>query len=491
MRSKMQSELADNHGRVGLPASPRGRQQARLTRHTPVAPRQKRLYSASDHGTPVVIPAGLFAAAQRDGGWGPFAESFLRMNRSALEALDVGAELAASSEGINVRLVPGGHTGAIPLRSALTGQVAGGFVVRPRFGWAGVGRVLTEIGWQAAPQFLDLPLVPGSGREVPPWVLAGPVLARFAELLRALRPGYRDLEAVVRQPRGTILWGLYANSSLIRGRWDHLPCRFPDLQADTQLRRMVRWALERVHHDLVAIGGRDPIALALALIAAQLLDGLRDVKPLMPARDDLYRTLGSRELFDAVLVRGMEAIAWVLEERGLGGGRELDGLAWHLPLDRLWEAYVEAIVRRETALTGGEVRVARRGETTFPVLWSNPIHRSLGHLAPDIVVRRRGSVRVFDAKYKAHLAELDEIGWHRFAAAAQEAHRADLHQILAYAALYEAEDITATLIYPLRHNTWQALRERGQDISSADLLRGGRRIRLELRGAPFGRVDPD
>jgi hypothetical protein len=72
----------------------------------------------------------------------------------------------------------------VPLRSAQTQSVVGGLVIRPRFESAGVGRVLHETGWAAAPEFLDLSLVPGSGREIPPSVLAGPVISRLAENCR-------------------------------------------------------------------------------------------------------------------------------------------------------------------------------------------------------------------------------------------------------------------------------------------------------------------
>jgi 5-methylcytosine-specific restriction endonuclease McrBC regulatory subunit McrC len=188
------------------------------------------------------------------------------------------------------------------------------------------------------------------------------------------------------------------------------------------------------------------------------------------------------------LERGIEALGWIVDERGLGGGRQSDGLAWSLPLDRLWESYVESWARREAAKVGATVKVARLRETVFRLDWSDPVHRSLGHLAPDIVMRRGRSVQIIDAKYKAHLVELDEHGWHRFAAETREAHRADLHQVLAYAGLFDADDITATLVYPLRLSTWEALHDRGRDISRADLLSGGRTLRLELRGLPFGHV---
>jgi 5-methylcytosine-specific restriction endonuclease McrBC regulatory subunit McrC len=368
----------------------------------------------------------------------------------------------------------------------MTGQVEGGLIVKPRFGWLGVGRILQETGWHAAPEFLESPLVPGSAREVPPWVLAGPVLARLEALLKSLSPGYREAEEVLLQPRGSIVWRSYVSGSLARGAWHHVPCRFPDLTTDPTLRRHVKWALERIHRDLLGVGGTDVVALSLAALAVRLMDSLADVAPMMPRKQELdRRMMGNRVLGDALL-RGIEAIAWIVDERGLGGGSERDGLAWMLPLETLWESYVENVYRREAADTGGEVKVGRLGQTLFPLHWSDPTHRTLGHLVPDIVVTRGRSVQVVDAKYKAHLAEVEESGWRRFEDETRDAHRADLHQILAYASLYEAEEITATLVYPLRRSTYSMLRERNRDRSYAELFHGGRTVRLELRGLPFG-----
>jgi hypothetical protein len=70
----------------------------------------------------------------------------------------------------------------------------------------------------------------------------------------------------------------------------------------------------------------------------------------------------------------------------------------------------------------------------------------------------------------------------------REAHRADLHQILAYASLHEADDVTATLVYPLRSSTFSVLQEQHRDCATAELFHGGRHVRLELRGLPFGVV---
>jgi len=118
--------------------------------------------------------------------------------------------------------------------------------------------------------------------------------------------------------------------------------------------------------------------------------------------------------------------------------------------------------------------------------WTDASCRSLGHLAPDMVVRGGDWLWIVDAKYKAHLAEMDEAGWHQVQEETRASHRADLHQILAYAGLYDATTIRASLVYPLRHSTWQALHATGRDTSRAQLHCGGRNLTLELRGLPFG-----
>ena len=181
--------------------------------------------------------------------------------------------------------------------------------------------MLVATGWAGAPEILDYPLVPGSGREVPAWVLAGPVLKRLDELLRSLRRGYRVQDAVLKQPRGHIMWSSYTTHSLGRGRWTDLPCRFPDLDTDPILRRMVRWALQRVRDDLAVVGGVDSVARLLVAIADELLSTVRDVQPLAPSRSELGRLTSGDSILDASLRRGLEALGWIVDERGLGGGR--------------------------------------------------------------------------------------------------------------------------------------------------------------------------
>jgi len=458
--------------------------------HLGDTPRSQPLLHAVDNGAPVAVPPQPYVAASREGGWGPHLDPFLARNRAALESLALGPRIIAGREGVRLELQPGGRAGAVPLCSAVTGQVSGGMVVAPRFGWAGVGRVLSVTGCGSGPEFLPQPLVPGSGREVPPWVLAGPVLHRLADLLAHLRPGYRERIEVRRHPRGQIQWSSYLSRQLPSGKWHHLPCRFSELETDSRLRQAVRWTLERLRNDLTEQSTSDLVAILLTTLARQLLEQVADVPARRPKRGELDPPLMGGAVASAAFREGLRAIGWIVDERGLGGGRSSDGLPWYLPLEQLWERYVEAVYRAEAARTGGRLRVGRLGETTIPLPWSDPFHRSLGHLVPDAVIQRADSVQIIDAKYKAHFADLDTTRWHQFTEEMQAAHRADIHQILAYAAAYaDAPSIRATLVYPVPQHLAAVLIDRGQDRSTATLPVGQRTITLELRALPFGPTD--
>jgi 5-methylcytosine-specific restriction endonuclease McrBC regulatory subunit McrC len=331
-----------------------------------------------------------------------------------------------------------------------------------------------------------MPVVPGSASEVPPWVLAGPVLSRLADLLRDLKRGYEFVDDIRVQPKGTILWAGYARRHVPHGDFHHVPCRYPDLGIDPEVIRAVRWTLERLHSELARVGGRDRLATTLVQLALRLLEKVKHVRAERPRPETLHQTLATNPYLAKAIRRGLQAIGWIVEERGLGGTNTSDGLAWALPLEVLWEHYVEAHYRSEARMTGATIRVGRLNETTVPIRWSQPFQRSLSHLMPDVVLQRGRSIHVVDAKYKAHFVDLDERGWREFQDEERSAHRSDVHQVLAYAGLFDAEHVTATLVYPLRRETYLALAERRQDRSNATLYHGNRELTLELRGLPFG-----
>lgn len=469
---------------------PRGgepRLQTRIRKyHLGGTPQSQPLLAGVDCGPPVTLDHRRFVPDSREQGWGNQLEPFLGRNDSAFQSLGLTHRIVAGRGGIRLEVQPGLRVGAIPLRSGVTGRVAGGLVVRPRFGWPGVGKVLSQTGWGSTPEFFDLPLVPGSGREVPPWVLAGPVIQRLTALLSNLRNGYTERQETRRNPRGRILWGAYLAQQFPRGNWHRLPCSFSEFGSDRKLREAIRWTLQRVHRDLTGTGIDDQIGLALVLQLNLLLDSLNDVAARRPDRAELE--LNRKGNLSSEGVReGLRAMGWVADERGLGGGRTSDGLAWSLPLERLWERYVEQVLRKEAAKTGGQLKVGRLAETVVPLPWDDGSHRALGHLVPDFIVRRFDELEIVDAKYKSHFADLDAEQWYQLQESVRESMRADIHQVLAYAAACgSAEKVRASLVYPVRRELHDRLVELGRDVSTALIPVGNRTVSISIKALSFG-----
>ena len=443
------------------------------------------LYALTDQGAPKLLDLSDFAFGKRDRSWNNQAQNFIAANRPQLTALSVEAQLIADSDIIGLALRPGGVVGAVPLHAPDTRKIMGGVLVRPRFGWNGIGPLLDSVGWSAQPQILDFPLVPGSAREVPPWVLAGPVLNHLAALVKDLRRGFQTQEDIRQTPRGKILWQRYVGSQMTRGAYQRLPCRFPDLCVDLELRGYIRWGIEAVRRSLAPYSLVDVVARRLSDHAQELLFELKDAPARPPNRQMLDSLLHGTGPVSNKLALGLQALGWVVDERGLGGRSETDGLAWALPMHELFERWVEHVVRSWAWGFGGAVRTAHGQQTLLPIEWRRPGHGSLTSLIPDIVVRCADHVYVIDAKYKGHFQELDDTRWLALAEELREQHRHDIHQVLAYTSLFEAKTITAVLVYPMHPGTWQKLTATGRTVTTASIAAGGRAISLALVGVPI------
>ena len=79
-----------------------------------------------------------------------------------------------------------------------------------------------------------------------------------------------------------------------------------------------------------------------------------------------------RPLSAAGFVDGLTAIEWTLEERGLAGSSDLEGIPWVLPMDQFFEAWVETVLSCVARRTGGELKSGRKRRTAAPLLWDAP-----------------------------------------------------------------------------------------------------------------------
>ncbi len=449
------------------------------------------LLRLEDQGRSVRLDPATFGIQSRDRTWNLFARDLISANSPQLEAVAVTPILEPEPDQICVCLRPGGTIGSIPLRSPTTRKVIGGLVVRPRFGWNDIGPLLQEIGWRASPKLLRFPLVPGAAKEVPPWVLAGPIIERFRALLDEITPAFHWQDEPRQSPRGQILWARYLNEHLPAGKFHELPCRFPDLGPDMLLRGMIRWGIEVVKRSLAGWVATDPIARRLTELAAELLFKIADAKSIIPTKTQLDSIVLMKGLPSFALQRGMQALGWLVDERGLAGTAQSDGLAWSLPMYELFERWVEHLVRHWARGIGAQVRSGRTHETLIPIRWKRVGASSLNSLVPDLIVQQGPRTWIIDAKYKGHFEELDEHRWAELGDELRQEHRHDLHQVLAYASVFGGEHVTTVLAYPMRLHTWQSLAERTSTVTSATINTGTRRLTIALIGLPLQMPRPD
>jgi hypothetical protein len=413
------------------------------------------------------------------------AQQFLKQNRGILRDFAIECSVDYDGSSVILHLRTGGQVGALPLLSPTSGRPDYGLVIKPRFGWQGIGPMLGAMGWKILPDPLPLPLLPRSDRKVPPWVLSSTILFRLQKLLDQLERRFEYTEADLSAPRGQVNWTEYAAVKLPRADFLSVPCRFPDLRDDRELKAAIHFTLRKQLAGLQSQRTAGVVVLQLLKLCQELLERVRDVPALQPSPKTLSSWLRGN-LNTAVFREGIQAVEWTIDDRGLAGLGDLQGLPWLLPMDIFFEAWVETVVSRLANRTGGVIKTGRQRETITPLGWSPPYLGSQRYLLPDIILEREHETIIFDAKYKNHWEELSREGWVGLDKELQERHRSDLLQVLAYSTISASKRVVCCLAYPCRSQTWYSLLQRQRPFHKASVRAGSRRVDLILTAVPMG-----
>ena len=412
------------------------------------------------------------------------ANQFIRQNQSILDQFGVIAEMAYDGSNVDLIFHTSTRIGALPLVSPKTGRPDFGLVIQPRFGWQGIGPMLSEMGWRIIPRPLRLPTLPRSDRKIPPWVLSTIVLLRLRTLLDRLERRFEFSEADCPAPRGSVRWTEYATERLPSARFLSVPCRFPDLRDDQELKAAIHFTLRR---QLLSLDGQRQagiVVLRLIDLCLTLLQRVRQATPKEPGRrriESWQRGLLKQEVF----LSGVQAIEWTIEGNGLAGLSDFQGLPWIMSMEEFFEAWVETIFARIARHSGGQLLVGRKRETISPILWDPPYVGSQKYLLPDLVLERENETLIVDAKLKSHLEQLQRGRWGELDDALREHHRTDLLQVLAYSTVSTSQKISSCLVYPCTLPTWEFLKREGRIVHRGSLLAGSRNIGLLLAAMPM------
>jgi hypothetical protein len=411
------------------------------------------------------------------------ADQFISQNRAFLDLIQVAVRRDYDGRDVLLVIESGSAVGALPLISPLSAKPDFGIVVQPRFPWSGIGPMLAEMGWLISPSPLCLPLLKRSERRVPAWVLSFMILARLKRLLDRLERRFEIVREARPAPKGNVAWTAYC-SEMSKAKFLSVPCTFPDLRDDRDLKGAIRLVLEKQLRSLETQREQGSFVHRLISFAESLLLRVQSVASRRPNAQQIEGWM-RRPLRNDTFMEGLQAIDWTLEDRGLAGLSDLEGIPWTMPMEQFFEAWVETVMRTVALSTGGSLRVARCRETVSPLSWEPPYTGSQRSLIPDLLLELEGITVVVDAKYKRHWEELQERGWHGQEADVREQHRQDLLQVLAYANLPTSASVICCLVYPCSMATWDSLRERGRLFHQAELPSAGRRIQVWLTAVPM------
>jgi hypothetical protein len=433
------------------------------------------------------IPAAAIARTSR--GDAPreahLAHLFIDRNVKTLSQFKIDARVDFDGNQVDLVFQSGAAIGALPLVSPLSGKPEVSLIVRPRFGWAGLGASLGKSGFKVIPQILPLGLLPKTEREIPAWVMSAAVLPRLKAMIERLSRRFEMVDDVRSAPCGTVDWAKYVTEKLPAMKFLSVPCRHPDLVGNRELRAAIHFTLRKQLAALESQRYSGGAILVLMQVCLDLLRAVDDVPPVSPTRRQLeswFRT----PLATTALFEGLNAITWTTDETGLGGAIDWRGLPWSMSMDQFYEAWVETVFERFTRRFGGRLRVGRRRETITPIAWERAYLGSQKFLLPDLVIEQEDRVVYVDAKYKDHWEELRHHRWMDLEEEIRERHRGDLLQVLAYSTLSESKATTACLAYPCTPETWNSLKDRGMLSHRGGIYAGHRKIDLVLVAIPIG-----
>lgn len=411
------------------------------------------------------------------------AEQFLNQNSGVLSSMGVSGSL--TYDGLNTEVVfrSSSKVGAVPLLSPTSGRVDFGLVVNPRFGWAGIGPMMAQTGWRVVPSILKLPLLPKSARSVPAWVISTVILLRLQALLKALNRRFEMVEEELQAPKGAVLWSSYALNQIPRAKFLNMACRFPDLRDDRELKSAIHFVLRKQAASLESQKHIGVVQTLLSLCHNLLrqVQAFPAHQPPMPTMRQWLSHPMRREAFRD----GLQAIEWTIEDRGLAGLSDFQGLPWLMSMEEYFEAVAETLTERLARQVGGTVKVGRKRETVKSIEWEPPYIGSQRFLLPDVVLSKEGETVIVDAKYKVHWEELRTETWYNVEDQLREHHRADLLQVLAYSTTFSTPKITACLLYPCRMSTWESMVTSDRTFHKASIPAGNRQINLILTAVPL------
>jgi hypothetical protein len=368
-------------------------------------------------------------------GFGSPTESirrFIDYNAKLMDFLGVQAIIQGVDPKPTLHFKTGQFVGAIPLRRPDTGKQGGDFLVYPRFGTRGeafakLTKIMSLLEEGVRPEFMSsLPLASGAMVRPPLYYDAIKYVDFFETASHAPWRKFRVENGSYPYPKSSTKWEIYARKSHNPENALQYPVTESVLSIDHREWQMLKYVLLLAVHELKKPTTPQDLRLRSLQKAETLMQKTKDIIPLatseIPAR-----------FTDPKDIKTLKAQAQqLLKQEGSAMS------AWRMDIAILFERYAQFVLAKAVAeLPARMYKNPRFSSRSYIPAWG------MRQLEPDALIMLENSTIPVDAKYKAHY-----YGQGVMSDVLKDAHRADLHQILAYCSFSNSSDKTGLLIYP-------------------------------------------
>jgi hypothetical protein len=363
---------------------------------------------------------------------GQCLQKFIDYNSDNFSFLGVQPFITGTDQNTSLAFRTSEFIGTVPLRASDTGRQIGDFVVMPRF----TGRdkfedyieILNLLGTEISPQVIDsLPLASGRNFRPPLYLEAVKFIDSLEELIKTHWRKFDNIEKITPQPTGQVNWNKYINEEYkIENRLKY-PTRKNILSEVHREYSEIRYVFDLCKLELLSSNTPQRIKNLIRTRLTFIDEKLYLHKPISTNNITLKSA-------DNLTVKNCKNQANKILKFNL-----IDSTAWRVDFSEVFEKFVQHIFKEISKETGGHLfsNYKFHSKTFEQYAWE------LKHIEPDAIYQKENLIVFIDAKYKSNLYNKFDKSENL-----KEAHRHDLHQIMAYSSFSKTEAKYGFLCYP-------------------------------------------
>lgn len=392
-------------------------------------------------------------------------QRFIDLNQKMLEFLGIEIIVHGANETISLSFRSSKYIGAVPLRMPYDGIARKDFQIVPRFGngknmYYDLTQILAKLDYSILPEHSVEKLCNYTQLRPPLYLEAIKYIDLFAAAYHYPWRKFNIKSCSHAYPKSNTNWRKYALSSSNPQNMLVFPSNDSVLTTNHDEWKKLRYVFDLASSILKNPDTPPLIRYGYQAKANDLMNRLEGIYPKFTRSINI----SAHDPYNIIKLKKQANILLNYESKR--------STAWRIDMAELFERYVQTVVERATQELSAFIY--RNGKVHGKSSKGHIPSWGLSYLEPDIMIRLGNRLYMADAKYKANYYTLNKIS-----SGLKTAHRADLHQILAYSSFEPQSNTTSILFYPANTTSFRII-----DYSANNF--GGTDNKIVLCGLAFG-----